>query len=67
MRSSNTCDMYMCRLRHINVSVLLSLKMEGIRLPFYRRFGTMYWPQLQGSRILTHPASFIPEDNGIIF
>jgi hypothetical protein len=24
--------MYMCRLRHINDSVLLSLKMEGIRL-----------------------------------
>jgi hypothetical protein len=28
------CDMYMCRLRHINVSVLSSLKMEGIRLLF---------------------------------
>jgi hypothetical protein len=27
-----TCDMYMCRLRHINDSVLSSLKMEGIRL-----------------------------------
>jgi hypothetical protein len=26
--------MYMCRLRHINDSVLLSLKMEGIRLLF---------------------------------
>jgi hypothetical protein len=29
-----TCDMYMCRLRHINNSVLSSLKMEGIRLLF---------------------------------
>jgi hypothetical protein len=29
-----TCDMYMCRLRHINDSVLSSLKMEGIRLLF---------------------------------
>jgi hypothetical protein len=29
-----TCDMYMCRLRLINDSVLLSLKMEGIRLLF---------------------------------
>jgi hypothetical protein len=28
---SNTCDMYMCRLRHIHDPVLLSLKMEGIR------------------------------------
>jgi hypothetical protein len=25
-----TCDMYMCRLRHINDSVLSSLKMEGM-------------------------------------
>jgi Fe-S-cluster containining protein len=30
-----TCDMYMCRLRHINDSVLSSLKMEGIRLLFW--------------------------------
>jgi hypothetical protein len=30
-----TCDMYMCRLRHINDTVLLSLKMEGIRLLFF--------------------------------
>jgi hypothetical protein len=29
-----TCDMYMCRLRYINDSVLLSLNMEGIRLLF---------------------------------
>jgi hypothetical protein len=29
-----TCDMYMCRLRHINDPVLSSLKMEGIRLLF---------------------------------
>jgi hypothetical protein len=29
-----TCDMHMCRLRHINGSVLSSLKMEGIRLLF---------------------------------
>jgi hypothetical protein len=34
MHSSNTCDMYMCRLRHIHDPVLLSLKMEGIRLLF---------------------------------
>jgi hypothetical protein len=34
MNSSNTCDMYMCRLRHINDLVLSSLKMEGIRLHF---------------------------------
>jgi hypothetical protein len=27
-----TCDMYMCRLRHINDLVLTSLMMEGIRL-----------------------------------
>jgi hypothetical protein len=27
-----TCDMYMCRVRHINDPVLSSLKMEGIRL-----------------------------------
>jgi hypothetical protein len=31
-----TCDMYMCRLRHINDSVLSSLKMEGIRLLFFK-------------------------------
>jgi hypothetical protein len=31
-----TCYMYMCRLRHINDSVLSSLKMEDIcLLPFY--------------------------------
>jgi hypothetical protein len=29
-----TCDMYMCRLRHINDPVLSSLKMEGIRFFF---------------------------------
>jgi hypothetical protein len=34
MCSSNTCDMYMCRLKNINDSVLSSLKMEGIRLLF---------------------------------
>jgi hypothetical protein len=28
------CDMYMCRVRHINDPVLSSLKMEGKRLPF---------------------------------
>jgi hypothetical protein len=30
-----TCDMYMCRLRHINDPVLSSLKMKGIRLFFW--------------------------------
>jgi hypothetical protein len=30
-----TCDMYMCRLRHINDSVLSSLKMEGTRLLYF--------------------------------
>jgi hypothetical protein len=35
MHSSNTCEMYMCRLRRINDSVLSSLKMEGIRLLFF--------------------------------
>jgi hypothetical protein len=34
MCSSNTCDMYMCCLRHVNDLVLSSLKMEGIRLRF---------------------------------
>jgi hypothetical protein len=29
-----TCDMYMCRLRHIHDPVLSSLKMEGICLLF---------------------------------
>jgi hypothetical protein len=29
-----TCDMYMCRLRHINDPVLSLLKMKGIRLFF---------------------------------
>jgi hypothetical protein len=29
-----TCDMYMCRLRHINDPVLSSLEMKGIRLLF---------------------------------
>jgi hypothetical protein len=29
-----TCDMYMCHLRHIHDPVLLSLKMDGIRLLF---------------------------------
>jgi hypothetical protein len=28
------CDMYMCRIRHINDSVLSSFKMEGICLLF---------------------------------
>ena len=36
MHSSNTCDMYMCRLRHIHDPVLLSLKMKVIR--FYPTF-----------------------------
>jgi hypothetical protein len=31
MSSSNTCDMHMCRLGHINDPVLSSLKMEGVR------------------------------------
>jgi hypothetical protein len=33
--SCNTCDMYMSDLRHIHDPVLLSLKMEGIRLLFH--------------------------------
>jgi hypothetical protein len=37
MNSSNTYDMYMCRLRHINDSVLSSLKMEVIRKLFMSR------------------------------
>jgi hypothetical protein len=32
-----TCDIYMCRLRHINDPVFSSLKMEGIRLLFMIR------------------------------
>jgi hypothetical protein len=32
------CDMYMCRLRHINDPVLSSLKMEGIRLLYIQIF-----------------------------
>jgi hypothetical protein len=35
-----TCDMYMCRLRHTYDPVLLSLKMEGIRLLYL----TAYMP-----------------------
>jgi hypothetical protein len=35
IRIKMMCDMYMCRLRHINDPVLSSLKMEGIRLSFY--------------------------------
>jgi hypothetical protein len=34
-----TCDMYMCCLRHINDSVLSSLKMEGICLLYVPVFG----------------------------
>jgi hypothetical protein len=30
-----TCDMYMCRLRHINDPVISSLKMEGISLLYF--------------------------------
>jgi hypothetical protein len=30
-----TCDMYMSDLRHIHDPILLSLKMEGIRLLFF--------------------------------
>jgi hypothetical protein len=37
MCSSNTCDMYMCRLRHINDPVLSSIKMEGIRVFILRK------------------------------
>jgi hypothetical protein len=43
MHSSNTCDMYMCRLRHINDSVLSSLKMEGIRLLFLGATSPLCW------------------------
>jgi hypothetical protein len=35
MHSSNRCNMYICRLRHINDSVLSSLKMEGIRFKLF--------------------------------
>jgi hypothetical protein len=35
MCSSNTCDMYMCRLKHINDPVLSSLKIEGVRFFMY--------------------------------
>jgi hypothetical protein len=42
MHNSNTCDMYMCRLRHINDSVLSSLKMEGI-LFFYEFYSIIIY------------------------
>jgi hypothetical protein len=42
MCSSNTCDMYMCRLRHINDPVLSSLKMEGILLLLLNRIAFKY-------------------------
>jgi hypothetical protein len=38
-----TCHMYMCRLRHINDSVLSSLKMEGIRLLFFYTYYHCVW------------------------
>jgi hypothetical protein len=37
-----TCDMYMCRLRHINDPVLSSLKMEGISLLYFVLFYVMF-------------------------
>jgi hypothetical protein len=43
MCSINTCDMYMCRLRHINDPVLSSLKMEGIRFLFISAVALFKW------------------------
>jgi hypothetical protein len=37
-----TCDMYMCRLRHINDSVFSSLKMEGLRLILFECFFLLF-------------------------
>jgi hypothetical protein len=56
-----TCDMYMCRLRHINESVLSSLKMEGIRLlllvPCASSYSVYYYlssPTPSATRAITH-------------
>jgi hypothetical protein len=47
-----TCDMYMCRLRHINDSVLSSLKKEGICLLFFI-FVPLLLPQTNPTKMLT--------------
>jgi hypothetical protein len=48
-----TCDMYMCRLRHTNDSVLSSLKMEGIRLLFFNQDGILIDYLTQGAKLST--------------
>jgi hypothetical protein len=55
MHSSNTCDMYMCRLRHINDSVLSSLKMEDIRFFFFYEGGLL--ASRPNSKLEDHPSS----------
>jgi hypothetical protein len=55
MCSSNTCDMYMCRLRHINDAVLSSLKIEGIRLIFYSVQLAIISGEKQGIVKMTNP------------
>jgi hypothetical protein len=47
------CDMYMCRLRHINDSVLSSLKMEGIRLLYFSVYCFPTPPQPALPHVLT--------------
>jgi hypothetical protein len=47
-----TCDMYMCRLRHINDPVFSSLKMEGIFIYIYSNWYVLY-------------ISTIPPDDGL--
>jgi hypothetical protein len=56
MHSSNTCDMYMCRLRNINDSVLSSLKMKGIHLLFTNKHEVDVCNK-QGSSDLNHLSS----------
>jgi hypothetical protein len=66
MHSSNTCDMYMCRLRHISDSVLSSLKMEGICLLFHR----WHVPNFMKIRLAIYPVTLrnLPtERTGLVF
>jgi hypothetical protein len=53
------CDMYMCRLRHINDPVLSSLEMEGIRFFLCVCVCVCYWLDPSGPNPLPYGESYI--------
>jgi hypothetical protein len=61
-----TCDMYMCRLRHIHDPVFSPLKMEGIRLLFFI-VGVIIFSYINPNKLHMSQSLFLSENCSTCF